>query len=246
MSLTFCLILLLAALACRQLGAPRKAMGLMVAGFGLMLLIGVGIVPAMQLSATQLTNPLSAVAWHDKNSIVLLGAGTVPRVKGVGPDVPLYGESRIATAVGAWRDCVAHGKDCNIVISGGDPEHHGAAEAVVYGKTVAALGVPQSAVVLEAKSLNTWQNAAFSTRLIPADRQVVVVTSGIHLKRALVFFDHFRAGAEGLAGDRLEPSFGLAQTGYNLFISDAALHEEIGLLQYRVYTALGWNKKTPA
>lgn len=245
MSLSFCLILLAVALICRQLGAPRKARGFAVAGFGLMLLIGIGIVPAMQLSATQLDNPLSAVTWHDRNSIVVLGAGTVARAKTSGPDVPVYAYGRIVMAASAYNDCRVHEKDCGIVVSGGDPEHHGAAEATVYGKTLLALGVPQSAVTLETQSRNTWQNAAFSTRLIPADRQVVVVTSGIHLRRALIFFDHFREGAEGIAADRLAPSIGPLQMGYNFFVTDALLHEEIGLMQYHAYTALGWNKKQP-
>src|SRR6185312_6390254 len=188
MSLGFCLILLAAALICRQLGAPRQALWLTVAGFALMLLVGIGIAPALQLRATQLGNPLSAVAWRDKNSIVVLGAGTVARSKTSGPDVPVYAYGRIAMAASAYNDCRAHEKDCAIVVSGGDPERHGAAEATVYAKTLLALGVPQSAVTLETQSRNTWQNAAFSTRLIPADRQVVVVTSGIHLRRALIFF----------------------------------------------------------
>jgi len=102
--------------------------------------------------------------------------------------------------------------------------------------------------VLEAKSLSTWQNAANSTRLIPADRQIVVVTSGIHLKRALLFFDHFRPdtqglGAEGIAADRLEPELGPLQSGYNFFVADSCLHEEIGLVQYHVYSAMGWNRR---
>ncbi len=243
MSLTFCLCLLALALICHRLGAAYKALWFAVAGFGLMLLIGIGLVPMMQLSVTQLSTPLAAVTWHDKNSIVVLGAGTVPRTAASGPDVPLYGYGRIVMAASAYNDCRARGHDCGIVVSGGDPEHHGAAEAVVYGRTLAALGVPQAAVTVESRSLNTWQNAAFSTRLIPADRQIVVVTSGIHLKRSLLFFDHFRPGAQGIAADRLEPAFNLLQSGYNFFLADACLHEEIGLVQSHVYAMMGWNKR---
>jgi len=245
MSLTVCLLLIAAGFVWGRVRRGYLATGFTVAGFGLLLLIGLGIVPAMQLSATQLTNPLSAVTWSDRNSIVLLGAGTVARSNISGPDVPVYAYGRIVTAAAAWRDCEAHGKDCNIVVSGGDPEHHGAAEATVYGKTLLALGVPQAAIVQETRSRNTWQNAAFSMRLIPAGRQVVVVTSGLHLKRSLVFFNHVRPGAQGIAGDRLATLIGPQYMGYNVFVCDAALHEEIGLLQYHVYNAMGWNK-TPA
>jgi len=243
MSLTFCLILIAIGFLWSQVRAGYIATAFKVMGFGLLFLIGLGVMPAMQLSATQLINPLSAVTWSGKDSIVLLGAGTAAKTKTSGPDVPVYAYGRIVTAAEAWRDCEAHGKDCNIVVSGGDPEHHGAAEATVYGKTLLALGVPQSAILLETQSRNTWQNAAFSMRLIPADRQVVVVTSGLHLKRSLVFFNHVRRGAQGIAGDRLVPSFGPLQMGYNFFVTDAALHEEIGLLQYHIYNTMGWNKR---
>ena len=242
MSLTFCLLLIATGLVWGRVRESYAATGLTIAGFGLLILIMVGVVPAMQLSATQLTNPLSAATWHDKNSIVLLGAGTAPRAAHQGPDVPLYAYGRVVMAAEAWRDCRAHGKDCAIVVSGGDPQHHGATEAAVYGKTLLALGVPADAVTLEAKSLNTWQNAVNSTRLIPADRQIVVVTSGIHLKRSLIFFDHARPGAKGIAADRLTPAFGPLASGYNVFVTDALLHEEIGLMQYHLYNAMGWNK----
>ena len=243
MSLTICLLLIGAGLIWGRMRESYAATVLAIAGFALLALTALGVVPAMQLSATQLTNPLSAVTWHDRNSIVVLGAGTVERAGPLAPDVPAFAYGRVTMAATAWRDCQAHEKACNIVVSGGDPMHHGEAEATVYGRALEGLGVPQSALILETKSRNTWQNAAFSMRLVPADRQVVVVTSGLHLKRALVFFDHVRPGAQGIAADRLAPSFGLGWTGYNLLVADAALHEEIGLLQYHVYNLMGWNKK---
>ncbi len=243
MCLTFCLLLLLVALVFHRFGAPRKALGFAVAGFGLMGLVAVGVVPALQLSATQSTHPLSAVTWQARNTIVLLGAGTVARTGPLAPDVPVFAYGRVVMAASAYNDCHAHGRDCHIVVSGGDPMHHGASEAAIYGQTLLALGVPQGAVTLEPRSQNTWQNAAYSTQLIPADRQVVVVTSGIHLKRSLIFFNHFRPGAVGIAADRIDPSFGPLYSGYNFFVTDVLLHEEIGLAQYNVYTALGWNKR---
>ncbi len=242
MSLTFCLLLIIIGFIWGRVRESYAATSLTIAGFALLVLIAIGVVPAMQLSATQLTNPLSDVAWHDKNAIVLLGAGTAAATKTTSPDVPLYAYGRVVATATAWRDCEAHGKDCAIVVSGGDPEHHGATEAAVYSRTLLALGVPAAAITLEDRSQNTWQNAVNSTRLVPTDRQIVVVTSGIHLKRSLVFFDHARPGAEGIAADRLAPSFGPLRAGYNLFVTDALLHEEIGLWQYHFYNLMGWNK----
>ncbi len=241
MSLTVCLLLFVIALIFQLLNATRKALGFLTAGLALTLLIGLGPVPAGLLSVTQASNRLSDVVWNAHNSIVLLGAGTVSKSAVAGPDVPIFAYGRVTAAAKAWRDCQAHGKDCNIVISGGDPQHHGRTEAVVYSEELQALGVPKTALVLEARSRNTWQNAQFSTALVPADRQIVVVTSGLHLKRSLLYFRHFRPGAEGLASDRLEPSFGPLQTGYNVFVTDALMHEQIGIARYYIYNVLGLN-----
>ncbi len=241
MSLLLCLLLLVVALILHLLESLQRARGFMIAGIGLMLVIGLGVVPALLLPMTQLPNRLSDVTWHDRNAIVLLGAGTVARSSTSGPDVPIFAYGRVTAAAAAWRDCQSRGKDCTLVVSGGDPMRHGMSEAAVYAKPLELLGVPSSAIVLEDKSLNTWQNAANSTRLIPADRQIVVVTSGIHLKRSLLFFDHFRAGAEGIAADRLEPEFSPGAASYNFFLTDAVLHEQIGTLQFHVYNVLGLN-----
>ena len=242
MSLTFCLLLIVVGVIWARVRESYLATGVAIAGFGLMVLIAIGVVPAMQLSATQLTNPLTDVTWRDRNAIVLLGAGTVAATKTTSPEVPLHAYGRVVATAAAWRDCEAHRKDCAIVVSGGDPEHHGATEAAGYGRTLLTLGVPADAITLEDRSQNTWQNAVNSTKLVPADRQIVVVTSGLHLKRALVFFDHARAGAQGIAADRLAPAFGPLSSGYNVFVTDALLHEEIGLLQYHLYEAMGWNR----
>ncbi len=241
MSLVLCVLLLVVALILHVLESFQRARGFLIAGIGLMLLIGFGLVPAVLLPMTQVSNPLSAVTWSDRNAIVLLGAGTVARAGTSAPDVPIFAYGRVAAAAEAWRDCKAHGKDCTLVVSGGDPMRHGMSEAAAYAQPLVALGVPSSAITLEDKSQNTWQNAANSTKLIPADRQIVVVTSGIHLKRSLLFFDHFRPGAQGIAADRLAPEFTLFAGSYNFFLTDAVLHEQIGVVQFHVYNALGLN-----
>ncbi len=243
MSLLLCLLFLGAAVIFQCRGDVRRALWSMAAGIGLILLIGVGIVPAVLLSITQSSSAMSEVTWRDHNSIVVLGAGTVSRTAALAPGVPIFGHSHITAGAIAWRDCMAHGKDCTIVVSGGDPQRHGAAEATIYSQALLALGVPRTAIVLETHSLNTWQNAAYSTQLIPADRQVVVVTSGIHLKRSLLFFNHFRQGAVGIASDRLDPAFTPFGSGYNFFLTDAVLHEEIGTAQFHVYNLLGLNAR---
>jgi uncharacterized SAM-binding protein YcdF (DUF218 family) len=241
MSLSVCLLLLLIAYGLHCFRAKRAAQVCALTGSGLLLLAASGILPAVLLPLTQTKAPPAARPWQDRNSLVLLGAGTVPGGAGQAPDVPFHAYGRIVAAASAWRDCRAHAKDCNLIVSGGDPQHHGASEAQTYARTLMALGVPQSALVLEDRSRNTWQNAQFSTALIAPDRQIVVVTSGLHLKRSLIFFNHFRPGAQGIAADRMAALFGFQFSGYNLFLTDALLHEQLGLLQFHIYNLLGLN-----
>lgn len=180
--------------------------------------------------------------WAARNVILLLGAGTVRDAEGQA-EPPLYGYGRIARAAVLYRQCRASGNDCKVLASGGDPLHNRHSEAAVYGDLLLALGVPAADLMLEQHSLNTWQNAQFSRPLLLAYRpqRVLLVSSGLHLRRSLLYFAHFGIRPEPVRGDlvRAVPSW-LPQS-WNAALFDAALHEYIGLARYRMYNALGKN-----
>ena len=102
-----------------------------------------------------------------------------------------------------------------------------------------ALGVPPQRMTYESASRTTWDNAVFARRLAqPAPGQVwLLVTSAMHMPRALGAFR--AAGWDVLPwpvayktrgrGLRWEES-----PGQRIALLDAALHEWLGLLAYRL------------
>ncbi len=156
---------------------------------------------------------------------------------------PLYGYGRIARAAALYRLCHASGNDCKVLASGGDPLHNGHSEAAVYGDLLQALGVPPADLMLEQRSLSTWQNAQFSRPLLLAyqPQRVLLVSSGLHLRRSLRYFAHFGIRPEPVRGDLVRAVPSWLPQAWNAALFDAALHEYIGLVRYRVYNALGKN-----
>ena len=106
-------------------------------------------------------------------------------------------------------------------------------------------GVPQEAIVVEDRSLNTRENALFSLRILAARniRRILLVTSASHMPRA--------AAAFRKAGFEVTPAPADFQTGWDpldvplewwpnahsLAYSDIALKEWLGLVLYRLR---GW------
>jgi uncharacterized SAM-binding protein YcdF (DUF218 family) len=239
MTLLLCLALLIVALMCHWRGADRWAFGFTASTVALILLLGSGVVAKLLLPLTQMSNRLENVRWQDRNTLVLLGEGTYPADGRAGPSVPYPAYNRIVATAAAYRECRRQGKDCAVLVSGGDPLHHGASEASVYAAALVPLGVPAEAITLEDHSLTTWQNAQLSLPLIPADRQVVVVTSILHLQRSLLMFRHFRPDVTALPSDPFGIELTLLPTTPNFAHTDAIAHEFAGTAQFYIYTKLG-------
>ncbi|CAN5502941.1 YdcF family protein [soil metagenome] len=241
MIVLICFLLLAFGLVCLWRRRTRAAVWTVALAALLLFGAGSGALGTLLLPSADATKTTGHIRWQEHNSIVLLGAGTRAPVGSAGATVPFFGYSRIAAAATAYFSCIRHGPDCKVIVSGGDPQRHGATEAAVYAAALKALNVPQSDIILEPRSKNTWQNAQESTAIIPAGRLVVVATSGFQLERALLYFSHFRAGVVGYPSDYFDIEFTLMPSSQNIMITDALLHEQIGILRYHVYNALGWN-----
>jgi uncharacterized SAM-binding protein YcdF (DUF218 family) len=83
------------------------------------------------------------------------------------------------------------------------------------------LGVPQHAMLLEEASRNTRENAAFSATLLKARgiRHILLVTSALHMPRALPLF-----AAQGLQADPAPTDFEahLSPPGVLAWLPDAS------------------------
>ena len=179
--------------------------------------------------------------------IVLLGNGT-ERLAGsqsnaVEPAPLAYG--RLFKALELYQTCKRHSatSPCILLVTGGDPQRHGASEAAVYGARLRGLGVDPSDLILEERSLNTFQNAQYSAPLLSAHLplHIVLVTSGLHLRRSLLYFAHFGIKAQPVRADYVSAMPSLLPLSYNFLVADLALHEYEGLLRYSVYQLMGWN-----
>lgn len=244
MTLTVLIALVAIATLSLVLRWHRTSKTLYVVSLLLFLAVGCGPVPAWLLGDLQspyLARP--AIEWGGRNAIVLLGAGTakVPGTAHAEPGVFSY--PRLVEAAGLYRDCRTTRTDCKVLVSGGDAQRHGMPEAAVYRDALVAIGIPAADILVESGSMNTWQNAQFSSAMLRtygADR-VLLVSSGIHLRRSLIYFAHFGLDPTPVRADYLRAVSSWLPLSYNFVVADFALHEFIGIARYHVYNAMEWN-----
>ncbi|NUO71190.1 MAG: YdcF family protein [Frateuria sp.] len=207
--------------------------------------VGCGLVPKVLLRPWQSPYAQRPVLdWAPSNAIVLLTAGvTYPPGGPLEPGHTAY--SRIAEAVSLYRDCREAGARCTVLVSGGDALSTGEPLALTYQRTLERLGVPEADQVLEMRSHTTWQNAQFARvplARIGADR-VWLVTSAHHLRRAMFAFRRFGLVVTPVRADYLRGVWSLLPSAYNLSVTDAVLHEYVGMALYHWYA---WRGRTEA
>jgi len=136
----------------------------------------------------------------------------------------------------------ALGKAPLILISGGNSAGAaGDAESVHAGALLAGWGIPESAILTETESINTYENAVYSKLMLDQHglKTVLLVTSAMHMPRALATFHttgikatpaptDFEASASGPSGLRAWIANPAA-----LEVTTRALKEYVGWLAYR-------------
>jgi uncharacterized SAM-binding protein YcdF (DUF218 family) len=78
-----------------------------------------------------------------------------------------------------------------VIVTGG-PTRHGFVEAEVMARVAESQGIPESALVVEPRAMDTIENACYSERIMKAHgwRSAEVVSSAYHLPRAAMIFGH--------------------------------------------------------
>jgi len=140
--------------------------------------------------------PVPAPASPAADAVLVLGgAMQSPRP----PLQPHLGFGSAADRVWHAASLYKAGKARWVLLSGGNqPGQAGLApEAEAMAEVLRALGVPPHAIHLEGRSRNTRENAAFSLDLARqvGARRVLLVTSGLHMPRAMVQFQSAWAGS---------------------------------------------------
>lgn len=118
--------------------------------------------------------------------ILLPGGGSLteaPEFSGKGHP---GGESmmRLAAAYRIFRKT-----QCPILVLGG-PVYGGTSDAVIFTRILTDMGVPPEKIIQENESRDTRENALFTATIVKRMRfrNPVLVTSGFHLKRAMLLF----------------------------------------------------------
>jgi uncharacterized SAM-binding protein YcdF (DUF218 family) len=175
------------------------------------------------------------------DAALILGGGVGGAHSPERPDIHLHaGADRVWFAADLYRS----GKVAWVLISGGNrpgiERLQSSAEATL--KMLIALGVPPSAIRLEDRSRNTFENAQFSLDLIRnvGAKRVLLVTSAAHMPRALrhleialrdtdVVVIPASTDVEGLQ-DTLHPIGRYFPDAASLDLSTRALKEHLGFL----------------
>jgi uncharacterized SAM-binding protein YcdF (DUF218 family) len=250
MTVAFLLLLLAAAAVLSRLGRrgigppPDGGRTLFVLAVVLTLTIGYGPVPTVLLKSLQSGYPDEpGQPWKPRAAIIVLSGGAQRVADTHALQVPAVVYGRVVKGLELYRQCKRGGGACVVVVSGGDPLKLGESEATVYAGVLERIGVDPADLIVEGKSLNTWQNAQLCAAWLAGHPQdeVMVVTSGVHVRRSILYFSHFGIHAQGVRADYVSALVQLLPQAYNFLLTDVALHEYAGLLRYHVYELLGLN-----
>lgn len=241
MSFLVFLTLLLLTLLLFWKNKPAFAKKSTVATLAGLFLVGQGWVPLVLLKGLQIHSRLVQVNWLQNNVIVVLGAGATEWKPDQVWTAPATGMSRISEGARLFYQCQQAKAQCSILASGGDPKKRKITEAQLIQRGLMALGVPESAILLETKSGNTLENAQFSADLIKDKKfeRIVLVTSGFHLARAQKDFSHFQIEAMAAPSDRLSVAISLFPLAQHFAFTDIAINEYLGFLRFQFYQWLG-------
>lgn len=177
-----------------------------------------------------LVNPYqarSAPDYPSADAIVVLGGGDPPDF-GHGPGKEQA--NRTGFALELYR-----AKRASIVLLSG-----GAGEAAEMAQALEREGVPTSALRTEPDSASTYQNAAYSARILNRERlhRILLVDSIVPMRRAAGCFE--RQGLEVVAAPIFD-SYGAPVSGARwrpqrtaLLQSRRYLHEYLGMLYYKL------------
>ncbi len=173
--------------------------------------------------------------------IVVLGGGITDFNTIEQPHITSY--SRLVAACRLYYKARENKQPCTILVSGKGNSIK-TSEAELFRKALIDMGIPDSDIIKEERSENTYQNAKYSSvilqKRIPS--QVYLVTSGFHLKRALLLFETFGVQPVPYSSDCITTKITVFPNSYNCAFTSFMLKEMIGIVQVNFYNTIGLNK----
>jgi uncharacterized SAM-binding protein YcdF (DUF218 family) len=205
-----------------------------------------GWFPSMMLGKLRVAEHAPLPPCASTVSIIVLGGGTRFDLDRNEYVPQRDSDTKLETALALYERCKVASSTCTFFLSGGDPQHHGIAEAEAFHRDLRLLGVPDRDIRVEPLSRNTYQNAKFTTPLLgtPGSSQIYLVTTPYHMRRALAMFDRFGvkpiAVASTLAPPKTPDFFApIRPLLENIRFTVIGVHEVLGLVQVKVYSAFG-------
>ncbi|NJL22179.1 MAG: YdcF family protein [Leptolyngbyaceae cyanobacterium SM1_3_5] len=229
---------------------PRIATLSLAIALILLLVGGNGVAATYLLRSLEWQN-LPSNPLPNADAIVVLGGGVKPQI----PPRPWVDVHEAGDRVLYGAQLFREGKAPFVIMSGGriDWKGGGPSESADMAKIAIALGVPESAILQDPTSLNTYENAVNVRKILQERglRRILLVTSAMHMPRSLLIFA--KQGIESIAAptdfliteqDMRELSASTESTLLN-WIPDAdrlqqvsrAIKEYIGIVIYRLR---GW------
>ena len=216
-------------------GRNRRAAFTCLSAAGLLWLVSNGFVANWAMG--RLESDLSVPTKVDADVIIMLGAGInskAPDFSGKGTPGPITMERLVTAARLHLR------LGLPIIVSGGKVFKQGNAVALVSRRFLVDLGVAPHKIHVEHDSRDTMENARFSVSMC---RQLgytrpALVTSGFHMKRALLAFGKagqqvvpYPCGLTTWPRKRLTPWHAMP-TAKALRTISIAMHERLGIIYY--------------
>jgi uncharacterized SAM-binding protein YcdF (DUF218 family) len=179
-------------------------------------------------------------------AIVVLGGGTVS----ANPPRPWVEVSDAGDRVLYGAKLYREGHAPLVILSGGRVDWYGAGapEAADMAEQLQAMGVPRSAILQDQTSHNTYENAVNVQKILNEQQitgPILLVTSAMHMPRALAIFRHLKISSlaaptdfrttrngerQGLGGFVIS----LFPDAEEMYKSTLALKEYLGLVIYRL------------
>lgn len=237
------LLLVIVGLLCRK----KFARYLLVFTIVLFYFIANGIIPQLLIKPLESPfNKASNATIQHHRALILLGAGIIQAHQTITPG--LFAYPRIVEAARIYHLGIKDGIHYLIFISGGATGKTAMTEAKLYGTVLQQMGVPAKQIILENKSKNTFQNAEFVKPLLKRYHitRALLVTSAIHMRRALRYFHYFNINVTPAPADFATIHLGWFPLAYNLTFASLGLHEWYGLLRLDLYNFFGLNKEAHA
>lgn len=185
----------------------------------------------------RLARPDAACGADPPDTVVAL-AGGIDQLPQGNADFGVLGlasRRRLDSAVAYWRTVPGR----TLIITGGPARPGLPAESELLAAYATTLGVPAAAMRLETEATNTWQNAQRVAHMHPAVApRVALATSALHMARAQLAFRAAGFSVCPISSDvRFTPNDlpeALLPRSGALAKSEAAIHELVGLISYRL------------